>query len=244
MKLNKAKFYYKGINNGMSLEDFQRNAIFNETDTYDDCAVKLSAILDGYNPESHWAWWFFKEVSDDIPVEHRLPLLFNLLYDKHPIPYEDLLIYLSVYLYRDETPELKELRAKRVEEQLSDYLDSDGEFSVYYAMGQGYPGPEADCRAFLNPYDALSCVAQYMKQEPCSYGGIHHEKEYADNVLWCNNEDDVFKVFITPLILSDEGFIIDTDFFQHYGNFDVDEALLNIYSNTGVKLFSSEYDPE
>ena len=121
-------FYYEA--RYISWEEFQE-CMIKPTDSLDECKRKIGRVTCCFDSHLDKAWNYFKAIYNDIPVEYRMPVMLEEIYQSYRVDYPEMLQYIDRYLRLEETQELKEKRITMVKSMLKNRVRKDGMVKVY-----------------------------------------------------------------------------------------------------------------
>lgn len=85
--------------------------------TWEECYRKISRVLFNYGSHEMTPWEYFKEVYQDIPRVHRIPLMLETIYQSYNFDLYEMVETIDEYLL-SETEDERECRLKRNKEML------------------------------------------------------------------------------------------------------------------------------
>ncbi len=183
-----------------------------------------------FDSESSHAWEFFEAIYEDLPPQHRIPLMLETVYQNYKVDYGGIVGYISQYLYH-ETPEMKEQRIVTNQKLLEKHLNADGTITLYRGIAEGNLLPESAISYTLDKAVAEHFIKYHMTRHHSRFGGVYTRTVDISQVLYYANSRKEQEVFIIPdeldeLAWADEDIVAiwTLDFFQFQSLFPTEHA--------------------
>jgi len=231
----------------MELETFKRCATFRPTDTYIACEDKLRTVLICFDSHTDDAWWYFEDIYYDIPVQHRLRLMLEVVYLGYAVNYTSMLGYIDECVCT-ETSDMRKQRIEHNQKHLKKYINEDGTITLYRGFGDCGLLPEYAVSYTFDKSIAEFFIENHKLKHGSRFGGIYSRTVSMDKVLLYSNQRKEKEVFIIPDALDElidcgdevlEEFTLDLHNFEEY--FPTEYA--KFAAENDIKKLS-EYKPE
>lgn len=181
----------------LTREQMERNLIL-PTDSYEECEEKIGNVSVWFSSQSHDTWDYFQGIYFDIPVQHRLRLMLEWVYQDTDVNYTEFYQYISEYLEYDETEEMKEIRIRNNKKLLKNHLSEDGTVKVYRGCAEYFVMPEYAVSYSLSEKVAKFFVEHHKIKHGSRFGAVAEKYVNIEDVLFYSNEREEQEIFIIP----------------------------------------------
>lgn len=188
-------FYYEARH--ISWEEFQE-CMIDSTDSLEECQRKIGRVTCCFDSHLDKAWNYFKAIYKDIPVEHRMPVMMESIYQSYKVNYPEMLQYINHYLNCEETQELKEKRIAMVKSLLKNRVRKDNTVKVYRGMAEHSLMPNYAVSFTLNKKVAEFFVEHHKVRHESRFGVVDWTMVDVENILYYSNARKEHEVFVVP----------------------------------------------
>ncbi len=199
-------FYYEA--RYISWEEFQE-CMIKPTDSLDECKRKIGRVTCCFDSHLDKAWNYFKAIYNDIPVEYRMPVMLEEIYQSYRVDYPEMLQYIDRYLRLEETQELKEKRITMVKSMLKNRVRKDGMVKVYRGEAEHFLMSNYAVSFSLDKKVAEFFVEHHKARHGSRFGAVNWWLMNIDNILYYSNERKEREVFVVPGAVQD-GYVPET----------------------------------
>lgn len=186
----------------LSWEKFQE-CMISHKDSYTECEDKLRTVLCCFSQQEYKAWEYFKVIYDDIPVQFRMPLMLEVVYQCYMVNYPEMLDYISDYIWNEETPELKEQRIARNRAALGRRVRKDGYVKLYRGIAENFLLEEYAVSFTLDKKIADFFVEHHKTIHESRFGTVICRIVDIRDILCYSNERKEREVCIIPYAVHD-----------------------------------------
>ena len=202
MKKSDMKRFFDEVSLYLNWEKFQE-CMINHTDSYEVCKDKLGTVLCCFSQQEYKAWEYFKAIYDDIPVQFRMPLMLEAVYQCYMVDYPEMLNYIANYIWNEETPELKEQRIARNRAALGRRVRKGGGVELYRGMAEHSLLEDYAISYTLDKKVADFFVERHKIRHGSRFGIVIRRLIDIENILYYSNERKEKEVFIIPYVVDD-----------------------------------------
>lgn len=194
-------FYYEA--RYIKWDEFQK-CMIKPTDSLEECQRKIGRVTCCFESHVDKAWNYFKAIYDDIPVEHRMPVMLEGIYQSYRVNYPEMLQYIDHYLRYEETQELKQKRISTVKAQLKNRVRKDGLVKVYRGTAEHFLLPNYAVSFTLDKKVAEFFVEYHKTRHGSRFGAVEWCMYNIENILYYSNERKEREVFVVPGAIMDD----------------------------------------
>lgn len=202
MKKSDVNKFYKETSLYLGWEEFQE-CMINHTDSYEVCEDKLRTVLCCFSQQDSRGWEYFKAIYEDIPVQFRMPLMLEVVYQCYMVDYPEMLNYISDYIWTEETPELKEQRIARNRAALGRRVRKDGLVKLYRGIAENFLLEEYAVSYTLDKKVADFFVERHKIRHGSRFGTVICRFVDVEDILCYSNERKEREVCIIPYAVYD-----------------------------------------
>jgi len=192
----------------MYREEYQA-CIINKTDSLEACKRKVRKVTSCFESHLETAWDYFKAVYDDIPVEYRMQIMMEDIYQGYRVNYPEMLQYINHYICYEETEKLRADRVEMVKTLLKECVSEDGKVKVYRGMAEHFLMPEYAVSFTLDKSIAEFFVEYHKKRHGSRFGVVDSAEICVENILYYSNDREEQEVFVLPACVMD-GYVPDS----------------------------------
>lgn len=196
MKKEYMEFFYQEARY-LSWDKFQE-CMIKPTDSLEVCKRKIGRVTSCFESHVDKAWNYFRAIYDDIPVEYRMPIMMEDIYQSYRVNYPEMLQYISHYLKYEETKELKQKRIEDVKALFKNRVRKDGTVKVYRGMAEHFLMPEYAVSFTLDKKIADFFVEHHKARHGSRFGVVDWRIFSIERVLYYSNERKEREVFVIP----------------------------------------------
>ncbi len=200
MKKSDMKRFFDEVSLYLSWEEFQE-CMINHTDSYEVCEDKLRTVLCCFSQQDCRGWEYYKAIYKDIPVQFRMSLMLEVVYQCYRVDYPEMLNYISDYIWKEETPELKEQRIARNREVLGRRVRKNGLVKLYRGIAENFLMEEYAVSYTLDKKIADFFVEHHKLRHGSRFGTVICRVASIENVLCYSNERKEREVCIIPCVV-------------------------------------------
>ena len=171
----------------ISWEEFQE-CMIKPTDSLDECKSKIGTVTCCFDSHLDKAWNYFKAIYNDIPVEYRMPVMLEEIYQSCRVDYPEMLQYIDRYLHFEETQELKEKRIAMVKSMLKNRVRKDGLVKVYRGEAEHFLMSYYAVSFSLDKKVAEFFVEYHKARHGSRFGAVNWWLMNIENILYYSNE--------------------------------------------------------
>lgn len=202
MKKSDMKRFFDEVSLYLSWEKFQE-CMINHTDSYEVCEDKLRTVLCCFSQQEYKAWEYFKAVYSDIPVQFRMQMMLEVVYQCYRVDYPEMLDYISDYIWNEETPEMKEQRIARNRAALGRRVRKDGTVKLYRGIAENFLLEEYAISYTLDKKIADFFVEHHKIKHGSRFGTVICREVHIEDILCYSNERKEREVCIIPYVVYD-----------------------------------------
>lgn len=203
MKKSDMKRFFDEVSLYLSWEKFQE-CMINHTDSYEVCEDKLGTVCCCFSQQDSRAWEYFKAIYNDIPVQFKMSLMLEVVYQCYRVDYPEMLNYISDYIWNEETSELKEQRIARNRAALGCRVSKDGFVELYRGIAENFLLEEYAVSYTLDKEIADSFVEHHKIRHGSRFGIVIRRLIGIEGILCYSNKRKEKEVCIIPYILGDQ----------------------------------------
>ena len=199
MTIENMEYFIKDTKVGlyMDLEKLKRCSTFRPTNTYRTCADKLHAVLSCFDSHTDDAWRYFEDIYEDLPRQHILRLMLEVVYLGYAVNYTRMFGCISECVLA-ETTDMKKQRIEQNQKRLKKYINEDGTITLYRGIGEGALLPECAVSYTVDKSIAEFFIENHKLKHGSRFGGIYSRTVSMDRVLLYSNQRKEKEVFIIP----------------------------------------------
>ena len=224
----------------ISWEEF-KECMIKSNDSLEDCHRKISRVTSCFSSSAPYAWAYFKAIYNDIPLEYRMPVMMEDIYQSYRVNYPEMLQYIDRYLSHEETQNLKEKRIAMVKALLKNRVSKDGTVKIYRGEAEKFLMSNYAVSFTLDKKVAEFFVEHHKARHGSRFGAVMECRINVENILYYSNERKEREVFIVPEAVRG-GYVPDTWDDMDY----LDEINFEIvyWWAEDMKVLDSLYDEE
>ena len=201
MTEERMKYFFQD-SKGQTCEEFKDNML-EPDESYEECYRKISRVLINYGTHEMTPWEYFKEVYQDIPRVHRVPLILETIYIGYNFDLYEMIEMINEYLL-SETEDERECRLKRNKEMLKGKVKKN-KIKLYRGVAENYLLPTYAISFTLDKEVAEHFLKYHSSIHGRRFGFIYEMEIPIDyeGILFCSNEREEQEVFYWAVDVSD-----------------------------------------
>ena len=186
--------YYFQDSKGQTWEEFKENML-EPDESYEECYRKISRVLINYGTHEMTPWEYFKEVYQDIPRIHRIPLILETIYIGYNFDLCEMIEMIDEYLL-SETEDERKCRIKRNTEILKGKAKRN-KIKLYRGVAENYLLPRNAISFTLDKGVAEHFLKYHSSGHGSRFGFIYEMEIPIDDegILFYSNEREEQEVF-------------------------------------------------
>ena len=186
----------------LSWDRFQE-CMIKPTDSYDECKDKITTVVCCFSHEDERAWRYFTAIYDDIPVQFRMQIMLEVIYQCYRVDYPMMLQYISDYISIEETKELKEMRVENNKRAVKNRVRKDGKVKLYRGVAEHFLMPEYAVSYSLDKKVADFFVEYHKTRHGSRFGATMWDLFDIEDILYYSNERGEREAFVVPRAVID-----------------------------------------
>lgn len=197
MTTENMKYFFTKTKGILDWETFM-NCQIKQEDDEETCKKKISRVLTCYDNIDLTRWEYYKAIYDDIPVEYRMNILLENVYQCADIDVPEMLNMMKEYYRYEETEDMKKRRIEKNKQIFKRRIRKDGTIKVFRGVAENLLLPQYSTSFTLHKKIAEFFVRYHKAHHGSRFGVVHSELITLDRVIGFSNARNEAEVFVIP----------------------------------------------